>query len=134
MLDDAARQWRRDENSQPARNSRQHVACALHHGFRRLGCFELTANPQPVFGAGGRLRRHLLDKKSVRRSRRHPASRSMRLKEKTAILEVGHHVAHRRGAQRVDVPPRHAARRDRLARLDVLAHHVRQNLLMTPVL
>jgi hypothetical protein len=58
----------------------------------------------------------------------------MRLIKKPAIFQVCHDVTHRCGTQRVDMPPRNTAGRDGLARLDVLTHHVGQNLLMASML
>ena len=86
VLDHAARQRRRNKNSQAARNGRKHVAGALHHRFGRLRGFEFPANPLAVFGAGRRLRRNLLDEKPVRRSRGHAPGGGMRLVEIAALL------------------------------------------------
>jgi hypothetical protein len=54
----------------------------------------------------------------------------VRLIEKAFALEIGHHIAHGRGAERLDMARNDAAGRDRLARLDVGTHHIGQNLLM----
>ena len=100
-----ARQRRRNKNSQPARHRSQHVARALHHRFGRLRGFQLAPNPLPVLGTGRRLRRHLLHEKAISRGRGHPSRGSVRLEKQPRVLQVRHHVAHRSGTQRLDMPP-----------------------------
>ncbi len=134
VLDHAARQRRRNKNAQPARNSRKHVARALHHGFGSLRGIQLAANPLAIFGAGRSLRRYLLDEKAIGRSRGHATGGSVRLVEIALVFEIGHHVANRRGTQRLDVAARNAARRNGFARFDVCADHVGQDLLMALLL
>jgi hypothetical protein len=48
----------------------------------------------------------------------------MGLVQKAAIFEIGHDVTYGRRTERINVPARHAARRDRLARFNVFAHYV----------
>ena len=130
VLDDAARERRRNEDSQAARNRSEDVARALHHRLGRLRGFEFAANPLAVFGAGGGLRRDLLDEKPIGRRRRDAPSGSVRLVEIPFTLEIGHHAANCRGTQRLDVAVRNASRRHRLARLDIFADHVGEDLLV----
>jgi len=130
VLNHAAGERWRNENSEPARNGRQYMARSLHHRFGRLCRGKLAANPLAVFGASGSLRRHLLHKKSVCRGGGHAAGGRVRLVEEAFALEIRHHVADRGGAKRLDMARNDAAGGDRLARLDVGAHHIGQNLLM----
>ncbi len=134
VFDHAAGQRRRNKDSQTARNSGEHVACTLHHGFGRLRRSEFAANPLAVFGAGGGLRRDLLDEEAICRSRGHAPGGSVRLVQIAFAFEVGHHIANRGGAQRLDVPVRNATRGNGLARFDIVAHNIRQNLLMALLL
>src|ERR1700674_939523 len=52
----------------------------------------------------------------------------MRLVEQAAVLEVRHHIADRRRAEHLLKPLGNRARRHWLARLDVHAHDIRENL------
>ena len=130
VLERAASQRRHHDDSQAARNCRQHVPGALGHLLRRSSPpssslrIQFRSSSLSVGPLG-----HLLREKAVSRRGRHAPGRGVRLIQKARILEVGHDVADGRGAQLLGVRARHRAAGNRLAGLDVRAHHVRQNLL-----
>src|SRR5205807_8178721 len=128
-----AQRWRHND-AQAVGHFRQHVSGAFGD-FRCTGrTTHLPLNPFAVHRADRGLRRNLLGKKPVGRGRRHAPRRSVGLIQKTAILQVRHDIANRRGAQHLLKTFRNRARGHRLARLDVRAHDVRQNLAVPPFL
>ncbi len=130
MLDDAAGERGRNENTEAARDGGEDMAGALHDGFSRLRGGQLSANPLAVFRAGGRLRGHLLDEEAIGRGRGNASSGGVRLIEIAFAFEIGHHVTDGCRAQRLDVARDDTARRYRLASFDIGAHDVGENLLM----
>src|SRR5262249_24702034 len=79
-------------------------------------------------------RGNLLGKEAIRRSCWQAPRGGMRLVQKAALFQFGHHVANGRGAQSFLKARAYSPRRDRLSCLDVRAHYVRQNLTVTPFL
>ena len=134
MLEDGLAQWRRYDDAQSVRNFRQDVAGALGNFRGACGAAHFALNPLAVSHGDGRLRSNLLRKKAIRRSGGHTPRRSVRLVEETAVLQVRHQVSNGRGAERLFEPLGNCARGYRLARFDVRADNIGQNLAVPPFL
>ncbi len=128
VLDERARKRWRNDDSQAARNGRQHVARAFHHAFGSGRGIEFAANPFAVLGARRGLRGDLFHIKTVRRGRRHASCGRVRLVQQAFVLEVRHDVADCRGTERLGVHAHDGARRHWFARLDVRAHDFGEHL------
>ena len=89
---------------------------------------QLPVDPIAILNAQSRLRGNFLGEKTIRRGGGHPPGRGVRLKKVSAVLQVRHDVANGRGAQRLFKALGNRAGRDGFSRLNVGAHHVRQNL------
>src|SRR5579859_1803275 len=134
MLKNRFAQWWRNHNPQSIRNLCKHVSRPLRN-FRR--CFRPThfpLNPLAIRDANRGLGSNLLRKKTVRRRRRYPPRRSMRLIKEAAIFQICHHVADRRRAQRLLESLGNRPRRNWFAGFNIRPNDVGQNLAVPPFL
>src|SRR5207248_10651648 len=108
--------------------------CAFLILLRSLRSTPFPLTPFAIAAADGGLRGNLLGKKTVRRRRRNPPRRSVRLVQEAAIFEIRHDVANGSGAQGFLEALGNCARRYRFARLNVRANDVGENLAVPPFL
>lgn|SRR5690348_2801939 len=128
VFDDSARERRRNDDAESARNGGEDLAGAFHDAFRGGGGVEFAANPLAIFGARRGLFGDLFDVKAIGGGGGDSSGGSVRLVKVAALFEVGHDVAHGGGAERLGVDLRDGARGDRLAGFNVGADDFGEDL------
>src|ERR1700746_641798 len=99
-----------------------------------IGGGKFAPDPFLVFQAESGLGSDFLREEPIRGGRRDTSRRSVRLVEKSAVLQIRHDVADCRCAQRFFEAFGNRARRDRLACLDIRTDKVSQYLAVAPFL
>ena len=123
-----ARERRRNDDAESARNGGEDLTGAFHDALGSGGGVEFAANPLAVLEARSGLGGDLFNVKAVGGGGRNASGGRVRLVEVAALFEIGHDVAHGGGAEGFGVNLRDGTRGDRLTGFDVGADDFGEHL------